>query len=106
MLLVPSISRVAGNVTIYHVLQSAKNQPAQTKRARHIPPPPLRHIDRFAPVCYSVAAPQPMRIAVEVLGRKLKQLGVFERFHLMHQSDRYVHAFARRELELLERRAF
>ena len=44
----------------------------------------------------SVAGHQPMRIVVKMLGGKFKQLGVFDRFHLMHQSDRDIHAFPRR----------
>lgn len=31
-----------------------------------------------------VAGHQPMRIAVKVLGGKFEQLGVLDRFHLMH----------------------
>src|SRR5215472_3123815 len=53
----------------------------------------------------SVAGHQPMRVAIEVLGGKLKQLGVLDRFHLMHQSNRNVHAFAGDQLKLLERLA-
>src|SRR6516164_8380642 len=43
-----------------------------------------------------------MRIAVEVLGRKFEQFGVLQRFHLMHQSLRNVHAFAGGEFELFD----
>ena len=43
-----------------------------------------------------------MRIAVEVLGGELVQLGVLKRFHLMHQPERNVHALAGREFELLD----
>ena len=55
------------------------------------------------PIPDSVAGYQPMRIGVEVLGGEFKQLRVFDRFHLMHQSDRHVRAFARRQFELLDR---
>jgi len=39
-------------------------------------------------------------IAVEVLGRKLQELGVFQSLHLMHQAYRDIHALARTQLEL------
>src|ERR1700719_3352160 len=47
-----------------------------------------------------------MRIAVKVLGRKFEQLGVLDCFHLMYQSNRNVHAFARHQFELLDRLTF
>src|ERR1700731_3288780 len=47
-----------------------------------------------------------MRIAVKVLGGKFEQLGVLDRFHLMHQSDRNVHAFTRDQFELFESGTF
>src|SRR5271166_3895975 len=43
-----------------------------------------------------------MRVAVEVLRRKLKQLRILDSLHLMHQPDRNVHAFARDQFELLD----
>jgi len=43
-----------------------------------------------------------MRIAVEVLSRKFEQFGVLQRFHLMHQSLRNVHALAGDEFELFD----
>jgi hypothetical protein len=55
-----------------------------------------------APPAASVAGDQPMRIAIEVLGGKFQQLGVFNRFHLMNQPDWDVHAFAGEQLELLD----
>jgi hypothetical protein len=45
---------------------------------------------------------QPVRIGFEVLGRKLEQLGVFERFHLMYEPWQDVHTVAGRYLELIE----
>jgi len=42
-----------------------------------------------------------MRIAVEVLGRELEQFGIFERFHLMDEARRDIHALARRHLEFV-----
>src|ERR1019366_4973998 len=107
MLLLPSGHRVARRPTIYHFRHSAKpNLLPETKKARRISPRLSRHFDRFAPLPDSVAAHQPMRIAVKVLGRKFKQLGILDRFHLMNQSDRHVHAFARAQFELLDRGAF
>ena len=47
-----------------------------------------------------------MRIAIKVLGRELVELSVFERFHLMDQPDRDVHALARFQHELLNRFGF
>src|ERR1039458_8310960 len=107
MLLLPSGRRAARRPIIYHFRQSAKTSVRpETKKARRISPRLSRHFDRFAPRPDSVAAHQPMRIAVKVLGGKFKQLGVLERFHLMNQSDRHVHAFARAQFELLDRGAF
>src|ERR1039458_132373 len=107
MLLLPSGRRAARRPTIYHFRQSAKTRLwPETKKARRISPRLSRHFDRFVPVPDLVAAHQPMRIAVKVLGGKFKQLGILYRFHLMNQSDRHVHAFARIQFELLDRGAF
>src|SRR5882762_3772773 len=46
-----------------------------------------------------------MRIAIEVLGREFEQLSILERFHLMNQAGRDIHAFAGRELEFFDGRA-
>jgi hypothetical protein len=43
-----------------------------------------------------------MRVAVEVVGGELVQLGVLQCFHLMHQPQRNVHALAGGEFELLD----
>jgi hypothetical protein len=40
-----------------------------------------------------------MRVAIEVLCGKFKKLGILERFHLMDQTRRYVHALAGLDLE-------
>src|ERR1019366_5714274 len=107
MLLLPSGCRAARRPRIYHFRQSAKTSLLpKTKKARRISPRLRMHVDRFAPVPDSVAAHQPMRIDVKVLGGKFKQLSILDRFHLMNQSDRYVHAFACAQFELLDRGAF
>jgi hypothetical protein len=49
-----------------------------------------------------VAGDETMRVAVEVLGGELVQLGVLQRFHLVHQPQRNVHALAGDEFELLD----
>ena len=43
-----------------------------------------------------------MGITVEVLRREFKQFGIFERFHLVHEAGRHVHALAGRHLELID----
>src|SRR5208282_2885823 len=107
MILSPSRRRAAQRPTIYHFRRSAKTSLLpEAKKARRISPRPSRHINRFAPIPDSVAAHQPMRIAVKVLGGKFKQLGILDRFHLMNQPDRHIHAFARAQFELLDRGAF
>src|SRR5579863_1203094 len=72
---------------------------AETPRDRNRPARSRRLSMLLSP---SVAGHQPMRIAVKMLGGKFQQLGVFDRFHLMNQSDRYIHAFAGDHLELLD----
>jgi hypothetical protein len=52
--------------------------------------------------CRLVAGDETMRVAVEVLGGELVQLCVLQRFHLVHQPLRNVHALAGGELELLD----
>src|ERR1700674_790600 len=47
-----------------------------------------------------------MRIAVEVLRRELVQLSVLQRFHLMYQAYRDVHAFAGSEFEFFQHLRF
>src|SRR5271170_4905788 len=49
-----------------------------------------------------VARYDTMRVAVKVLGGELVQFGVLQRFHLVHQSQRDVHALAGGEFKLLE----
>jgi hypothetical protein len=43
-----------------------------------------------------------MGVALEVLGRKLEELGVFQGLHLVDQPDRNIHTVARAQLELYE----
>src|SRR5580658_10122888 len=43
-----------------------------------------------------------MGVAVEMLGGKLVKFGILKRFHLMDQSDRHVHAFARLKDKLFD----
>ena len=42
----------------------------------------------------SVTLDQAMGVAVEMLRGEFVKLGILERFHLMDQTDRHVHAFA------------
>ena len=51
----------------------------------------------------SVARYDTMRVAIEVLRGEFEQLSILQRFHLMHQAARDVHAFAGTEFELFHR---
>src|ERR1700736_776517 len=63
-------------------------------------------LEAAAPLTCSGARYDGMRVSVEVLGGELVQLGILQRFHLMHQSQRNVHAFAGGEFELLDHLGF
>jgi hypothetical protein len=47
-----------------------------------------------------------MRIAVEMLRGEFKQFNIFERFHLMNQARRHIHAFARTHFEFVDHLGF
>src|ERR1700736_6164520 len=63
-------------------------------------------LEAAAPLTCSGARYDGMRVSVEVLGGELVQLGILQRFHLMHQPQRNVHAFAGGEFELLDHLGF